>query len=607
MVGSTTNHRPMKTSSLLALSFSAALLVPAISFGADGASIKAPLAGTGDPDASGVAVATFKPKKSELVVQARKLDASKSFDVEIAGIVEGTLTTDKNGRGSVKFATPAKKNAAPLDFDPRAQTLRLLDGTTSVLEGVIAGTGEDSSLTMSERAELEREDHGKAPAFATFAALPKGKRTFRVQVANAPAGTLKVFVDGIERGELEHKGKLADAVWDNSPKGSQKLLDFDPRGSHIDVTSNGAVVFSGEVRAKASGVNAAAPSVSKVALTSTGADADASASAKLRIDSKARKHFSVEAEDLAVGTYDLLVDGVVVGAINVVAVTGGTKGEIEFAAGSDNSSELPLTFDPVGKTIAIAQGATLFFDDTFNPNVTGAGTPAAEPPSQLQEQLVSTGLDADASAKAKYEVDAKGRHKFSVEIEDVDAGTYTLTVAGKVRGSIAAKLVNGQVKGELEFESEREPGHKFLDFDPRGQTIEVSSAAGVFFSHVLGSGSGGAGGAAATPFDLAVALLSSGVDSDAKAKAELKQDESGELSFEVQVEDVATGTYDVVVDGTVRGSLTVATTSKGTRGRLEFESSPKAGQSALNFDVAGKLVEVAQGGTVLFSRTFPTP
>ena len=205
-------------------------------------------------------------------------------------------------------------------------------------------------------------------------------------------------------------------------------------------------------------------------------------------------------------------------------------------------------------------------------------------------------------------MDARGRHKFSVEIEDVAAGASTLTVGGVVRGTINATLVAGKVKGELEFESKLEPGHKLLNFDPRGQTIEISSAAGVFFSHLFGSGSGGPTGGTSgtvTPFDVTVALTSSGADSNATAKAEYKRD--GDLSFEVELEDLAVGSYDLLVGGVVRGSISVVNGSKGTRGKLQFESEPKPGQPTLNFEVAGQEIFVQQGATVFFTRTFPTP
>ena len=147
-------------------------------------------------------------------------------------------------------------------------------------------------------------------------------------------------------------------------------------------------------------------------------------------------------------------------------------------------------FDPAGKPLVVRQGGTIFFQGTFNPDTdSGAGTPGAEPPSEREESLTSTGLDGDASGRVRYRVDDRGRHDFNVEIEDVPVGNYTLRVAGAVRGTIRVlSTVNG-VQGEIEFSTKIEPGHVLLTFDPRGQLIEVLSPAGIFFSHLFGSGS----------------------------------------------------------------------------------------------------------------------
>jgi hypothetical protein len=382
-------------------------------------------------------------------------------------------------------------------------------------------------------------------------------------------------------------------------------LDFDPRGQVVDVVRAGEVVFSSELAAQATGVNLSTPSLAKAAIPSTGADADGHAEARLRIDDRARKHFSVEIEDVPAGMYDLFVDGVDVADIAVVAVAGGTRGEVEFAGGGDDSGELPLTFDPTGRILGVRQGATVFFEGSFSPATGGGSVPAPEPPSETEEFLARTGLDGDAEARARYRVDDKGRRKFDVEIEKVAAGDYQLAVAGVVRGVIHAVSTANGVEGEIEFDSKAEPGHRALNFDPRGQLIEIFSSAGTTFSHIFGSGSDSGDGGNVVPFDVQVPLLSTGADGNASAKAELKRKASGKLSFEVEVEDVDAGAYELSVAGTVRGMLNVVADGNGTRGQIEFESEPDGGENLLNFDVAGQEIILRQGGTVFFSRVFP--
>ncbi|MEQ1861754.1 MAG: hypothetical protein ABMA13_17695 [Chthoniobacteraceae bacterium] len=574
--------------------------------------IRTPLTNTGVlPDARGAVIGQLKLRASELHVSATKLTPGSSVDVVVGGVVEATATVRANGRLSVKFKAPNAGRAQPLDFDPRGRTLSLAIGGQSVLEAIISATGEPQGTLVAERANLTPGAGVAGKARAEYRVSRNDKRVFRVDLERAGAGPFELFVGGVKRGDLTVRGvtaRIKFAIGSDDPGVLQ--LDFDPRGEVIDVISNAQVVFSGKLEALARGVNVSTPRFTGTAITATALAGSGHANAKLRLDTRARKHFSVEVEDMPVGAYDLFVDGVNVGTITVATVTGGTEGEIEFNGGDDDPNELPLTFDPLGKTLSIRQGADVFFESVFEGSLgTGAGTPRPEPASDLEELLTSTGLDADAKAAARYRVDDRGRHKFDVEIEKVAAGNYTLTVAGVVRGTIKAVATASGVEGELEFDSKVEPGHRPLNFDPRGQFIEISDAAGVYFSHLLGSGSaaGGGGGNAATPFETEVPLFNAGVDPDARAKAELKQFLDGQQNFEVRIEDVAVGAYDLSVGGTVRGTINVVADASRTRGQLEFETTPGSGHLLLDFAVAGQEIVISQGGTTYFSRNFPNP
>lgn len=599
------------------LSFSlalvAAMAVATTLRAANSAEIKVPLTNPGVlPDAKGIALAELKLKESEMIVSATKLTPGASVDVLIDGVVEATSVVRTNGRLSVKFKAPNPGKAQPLDFDPRGKTLSLSIGGQSVLEAVVSSTGEPQGSLVAERVNLTPSTGVAGKARAEYRVTKNDKRLFRVDLERAGAGPFELFVGGVKRGDLTVRGvtaRIKFAVGSDDP--GALPLDFDPRGEVIDVISNGAVLFSGKLEALARGVNVSTPRLTSAVITATALAGSGHASAKLRLDERARKHFSVEVEDVPAGAYDLFVDGTNVGAITVAAVSGETKGEIEFTNGDDDSSELPLTFDPLGKTLSIRQGADVFFESLFEGSLDdGAGAPAPEPQSDFEESLTSSGLDSDARAKARYRVDDQGRHKFTVEIEKVAAGSYTLSIAGVVRGTIKAVATASGVEGEIEFDSKVEPGHRVLNFDPRGQLIEISDAAGIYFSHLFGSGSstgsGGGGTNTAVPFDSEVPLLSAGIDADGTAKAELKQFADGSRNFQVRVEDVAVGSYDLMVGGTSRGTITVVVDGGGTRGQLEFETVPSSGHSLLDFEVLGQEIVVSHGGVTYFSRTFPT-
>jgi hypothetical protein len=599
----------MKTNlRIVAPSILAALAAPLLA--ANSSLIQSPLTNTGvDSDARGRVLSTLTAKASELIVQVAKLAPSAAHEIEVNGVVEAAFSTNRNGAATVRFKTPKPGRGPALDFDPRGKLLRVLAGGQSLLEATLSAEGEPAGALVFERVNLRLGTAvgARGKARAEYLLDRKGRRIFKVELERAGAGPFALFVGGVKRGDFRTVGVLSKIKFaSGSDDAGALLLDFDPRGQVIDVVRAGAVVFSSELAARATGVNVASPRLAMATIPSTGADPDGHAEAKLRIDSRARKHFSVEIEDVPAGTYELLVNGEHVAAIVVTATTNGTKGEVEFTNGDDNPDELPLTFDPAGKTLTVRQGATVFFEGIFSPDTdNGSGTPAPEPPSEFEESLATTGLDADAMARARYRVDDRGRHKFNVEIEKVAVGDYTLVIAGTVRGIIRARSTASGVAGEIEFDSKVEPGHRPLNFDPRGQLIEITSAAGAFFSHLLGSGSATGGGGTAVPFEISVPLLSTGADANASAKAELKRKVTGELSFEVEVEDVNVGAYELVVGGTARGTLNVVADGNGTRGRIEFETEPGAGKLLLDFAVAGETIGIRQAATVFFERVFP--
>jgi hypothetical protein len=66
------------------------------------------------------------------------------------------------------------------------------------------------------------------------------------------------------------------------------------------------------------------------------------------------------------------------------------------------------------------------------------------------------------------------RTDLRVEIEDVPEGDYSLRIGDQIAGLIQVNMLEGgSIEGELEFRNSVEPGKILLDFDPRGQEIEV--------------------------------------------------------------------------------------------------------------------------------------
>lgn len=190
-----------------------------------------------------------------------------------------------------------------------------------------------------------------------------------------------------------------------------------------------------------------------------------------------RTEFSLEAEDLPDGSYRILVGGVDRGQL-VIAMG---IGETEFRSPVEAGKVL-LTFDPRGQEIEVhdAQGAVLTSGDGVidggGDDNGGGGDDGGNidfGSTTIEVELSNTGVYAQASGDAKLEP-REDRTDFSVEIEDVPVGSYGLRIGGTVVGTIeVVQLQDGSVEGEIEFRDPVEPGKVLLDFDPRGQQIDV--------------------------------------------------------------------------------------------------------------------------------------
>jgi len=92
---------------------------------------------------------------------------------------------------------------------------------------------------------------------------------------------------------------------------------------------------------------------------------------------------------------------------------------------------------------------------------------------EIEMDLVNTGVLVDAKGEAEWELNSD-RVEFSVEIEDVPAGSYALKVGGTEVGTIEAfEMHDGDVYGHIKFRDPETHGRQHLDFEPRGEKVEV--------------------------------------------------------------------------------------------------------------------------------------
>ena len=92
---------------------------------------------------------------------------------------------------------------------------------------------------------------------------------------------------------------------------------------------------------------------------------------------------------------------------------------------------------------------------------------------EIEIDLENTGLLPNARGEAEWEMNT-ARVRFTVEIDGVSAGFYTLMVDGVEEGVIEAReMYDGYVYGRIRFSDSAIHGTRVLDFEPRGKVIEV--------------------------------------------------------------------------------------------------------------------------------------
>jgi hypothetical protein len=429
----------------------------------DSAKARSSLAATGAVSgAEGECRVQFGGGRSRFEVRVDGLLADAEHVLTADGLAWATFATDRKGGAKLRFSSsPKGSKQRALPGDPRGRALAVSQGGTDVLAGVCSGEGESDDSTSKLRARLA--------AKASFEIRKDGRQKFEVELERVPAGDYAVFVDGVERGVVTVGPLgLGETEWGDDDGGP--ALDFDPRGKAIDVASGADVLFTGTLAGSIPGVTTCAFSETETALVAAAAAGAGSGDTKLRVREDCRRDFSVEIEDVPLGSYDLFVGGALRGQIQVVDVAGRNEGELEFTSEPGELDEVFLDFEPVGATVEVKQGDVLFFSLTQGgPGTGGGGGSCTEGPLEVELPLLNPGAVPAASGKARYRIRDDCDRDFRVEIEDVADGGYDLRVGGVSRGTIA--VVAGE--GELEFADPVEPGKLLLDFDPRGQAVEV--------------------------------------------------------------------------------------------------------------------------------------
>jgi hypothetical protein len=100
----------------------------------------------------------------------------------------------------------------------------------------------------------------------------------------------------------------------------------------------------------------------------------------------------------------------------------------------------------------------------------------------------------------------------------------------------------------------------------------------------------------------------SSAPSGSRVRAEIKRLPSGKIELDFDGRNLATGSYDIVIDGQTLGQLIMVRDGRRTEGEVEFETNPnESDELPLPFNPIGLTVEIVQDGTIYFTGTIPDP
>ncbi len=299
-----------------------------------------------------------------------------------------------------------------------------------------------------------------------------GRTNFNVEIEDLPVGDYDLSVDGIKHGSVRvvalSGGGTKGEIEFRSPVEPEKvLLTFDPRDKLIDISNSASdivltQIFPSSFVSGEDGLAGGADMEIRTDLTNAGVypAGDADAQFEQRPD---RAAFSVEVEDIPAGIYDLYVGSVMRGTINVVQLSGGTEGEIEFRSPVEAGKVL-LDFDPRNQLIEVKQDNTLLFSTDFP-----SGTDPVVERVVLDIGLENTGVDGQASGTLEYRKFGT-RTRIEIRVEDLSVnGRYQVFIDDIMAGNLPVE----DGKGRWEFRTRFLDKAPFPDGNPVGAVVSV--------------------------------------------------------------------------------------------------------------------------------------
>jgi len=285
--------------------------------------------------------------------------------------------------------------------------------------------------------------------------------------------------------------------------------------------------------------------------------------------------------------------------------TSGSNGSANVTQNLSKTDDPEAPADPRGKFLVIADAA----DESIE--ILGGwlyGEPQNDGPMTKIKEVTDLTPDGDASPSgsvaARYDMRPNGRGKLSISLRHVPAEDYEVLIdgvlaatltpnpAGNAKADFRTKPIRGNGSGKVK------PHHKKqqLDFDPRRKEILVQLTDGTpMFSGPMIAQIDELNACSLSSSDTPLTPTTTG-----SGVAALEIEENCETAFDVEIWDVAAGSYDLYVKDVFVATFDAADDGSGTvAGFVRFDPTPDVGEDEwpLDFPVgSGSRVDVLNAG-----------
>jgi len=212
--------------------------------------IEVDLENTGpDPDASGEAEYAQESNETTFKVDVEDLDVG-TYEVVVGDTGRGEIevvATEDGSEGEVEFRDPSDDDHPALQFDPRGDTVAVVqEGTTYLEADVPTEPGEDDEDDDGDddgevEIEADLNNTGPDPDASGEAEFEQedDRREFAVEVEDVNPGTYDLVVADTTRGQIQVDDGDGEVEFRDPSESGHPLLDFDPRGKHVSVETGG--------------------------------------------------------------------------------------------------------------------------------------------------------------------------------------------------------------------------------------------------------------------------------------------------------------------------------------------------------------------------------